>query len=119
MDLVDKEHVALVEISKQRCQVARLFYRGSRGDADIYAQLVGDNARESRFAQSRRTVEQNVVERFMADFRRLNIDAQVLLRLFLTDVLVEVFRAQGIFSLGIVRGDLMRVDDSVFKIKIV
>ena len=50
----------------------------------------------------------------MADLRRLDIDAQVLLRLFLSDVLIEVFGAQGIFSLSVVGRYLVCVDDSVF-----
>ena len=39
-----------------------------------------------------------MVERFMADLRRLDIDAQVLLRLFLSDVLIEVFVSMILFS---------------------
>ena len=76
MNLVYKQHVTLVEVGKQSRKVARLLNCGAGGDTDIYSQLVRDNARERGLAQSRRAVEENVVEGFVANLRRLDVNAQ-------------------------------------------
>ena len=89
MDLVDEQHVAGVKIRQQRREITGFFDRRAGGDADIDAHLIRDNARECSFAQSRRAVEQNVVERFTALFRGFDKDLQVLLRLVLTDVFIK------------------------------
>ena len=119
MDLVDKQHVALVEIRQQGCQIAGLLDRGSAGDADIHAQLVGDDTGERRLAQSGRSVEQHVVKGFVADLCRLNIDAQVFLCLFLSDIFVQILWAQRILSLNGIGRDFGRVHYAVFKVKFI
>ena len=94
VDLIDKENVVLTQVGQKRREVARLFDGGAGGDANVDAHLGGDDARERRFAEARRAVEQNVVERLIAPLCRLDEDGEVALGLLLPDVFAERFRAQ-------------------------
>ena len=87
MDLVHKQDVSLVEVCQQRRQIAWLFNGRAGGDTDVDPHLLSDDACQGRLAQSRRAVEQNMVQRFLPLPGGLNEDAQILLGLFLTDVL--------------------------------
>ena len=102
MDLVHKQDVPLVEVRQQRRQIAGLFNGRAGGDADVDPHLLSDDARQRRLAQSRRAVEQNVVQRFLPLPGGLNEDAQILLGLFLTDVLRQGLGSQRGF-LGVLR----------------
>ena len=53
MDLVDEQHVALVELGEDRGEVAGALERGSRGDLHLHAELDGDDAGERGLAQTR------------------------------------------------------------------
>src|ERR1700730_16973616 len=64
VDFIEKEKIAQIERSKQRRQVALLFEYSSPPDLDCRAHLVGENLRKRRFAEPRRTVEQDGVECF-------------------------------------------------------
>ena len=57
VDFVDEEHVARVEVGQQAGQVARLVQHGTRRDAHLRPHLVGDDVRQRRLAQSRRSVQ--------------------------------------------------------------
>jgi len=87
VDLVHKQDVPLVEVCQQRRQIAGLFNGRAGGDTDVDPHLLSDDACQGRLAQSRRAVEQNMVQRFLPLPGGLNEDAQILLGLFLTDVL--------------------------------
>ena len=108
MDLVHEKDVVLVEVRQQRRQVPGFLNGRAGGDAHIDPHLVGDDAGEGGLAQARRAVEQDVVQRLRAHFRRLDEDLQVPLGLLLPDVLPEGLRAQGVLPLvltGQRRGD--------------
>ena len=98
MDLVHKQDIPLVEIGQQRRQIPRLFNGRAGGDADIDPHLLRDDPRQRGLAQTRRPVEQHMIQRFLPLPGRLNKNAQILLGLFLTDVLRQ--------SLGPQRGFL-------------
>ena len=51
MDLVDEEHIALLQIGQQGGKVAGLLDGGAAGDANLDSHLVGDDARQRRFAK--------------------------------------------------------------------
>ena len=102
MDLIHKQDVPLVEVRQQRRQIAGLFNGRAGGDADVDPHLLSDDARQRGLAQSRRAVEQNVVQRFLPLPGGLNEDAQILLGLFLTDVLRQGLGSQRGF-LGVLR----------------
>ena len=94
MDLVDKEDIPLAQIRQKRRKVARLFDGGTGGDTDVDAHFLGNDARKRRFSKARWAVQQHMVERLAALFRRRDKDGKVALRLFLSDVFPKRFRAQ-------------------------
>lgn len=102
MNLVDKQHVVLVEIGQYRRQIARPLDRRSARDAKLYAELVGNDVRKRGLTQSRRTVQQHVVERLAALFRRLDKDAEIRLDLLLAHVIGQTFGAQRYVEIGVV-----------------
>ena len=95
MDLVHKQDVVFLQIGQQRRQIAGLFDGRSRGDADVYAHLRGDDSRQRRLAQTRGAVEQHMIQRLRAPPRRLNEHIEVLLGLRLPDVFLQRVGAQG------------------------
>ena len=97
VDLVDEEHVALLQIGQQGGKVAGLLDGRAAGDADLHPHLVGDDARQRRFAQARRAVEQDVIHRLAAALGRFQIDLQVLLDLVLTDVVFQMLGTEAVF----------------------
>ena len=66
VDLVDEQHVALLEIGEQRREIAGLGDHRARGRAEVDAELARDDLRERRLAEPGRADEQHVVERFAA-----------------------------------------------------
>ena len=74
VDLVDEQHVARLEVREQRREVARTLEHRSRRLAQVHAELVRDDVRQRRLAESRRSEQQHVVERLAALARRLDED---------------------------------------------
>jgi hypothetical protein len=94
VDLVDEQHVAVLEIGEQRGEVARLGDHRTRGGAEPHPHLARDDLRQRRLAQPRRPEEQHVVERVAAATCGVDEDAQILARGLLPDEIVEAARAQ-------------------------
>ena len=97
MDLVDEQHIALLQVGQQGGKVAGLFNSRAAGDADLYSHLVGNNARQRSLAQTRRAVQQNVIHRLAPALGGFQINFKVLLGLFLPDVVLQMLRAEVIF----------------------
>ena len=89
MNLVDEQHIALVQVGEQRRQVTRVSDGRAGGDADIHAHLVGDDVRKRRLAKPRRPVEQDMVERLAPCLGRLDEDAHLFLHLALADIFLQ------------------------------
>ena len=89
MDLVDEQHVVLVQVGQQCGQVAGLLDHRSRRLAQVDAQFVGDHVAERGLAQAGRAEDQHVVERFAALLRRLDVDRHLLAHRRLAEVFVE------------------------------
>ena len=68
---------------------------------DLHAHLVGDDVRERRLAEARRSVQEDVIERLAALFGGGDRDLQVLADAVLADVLVEQPRPQAGFVLRV------------------
>ena len=94
VDLVNEEHVTVVEVSQQCGEVARLLYRGAARHSEVDAHFVGDNAREGGLAETRRAVEQHMVERLSPLAGCFYINRKVFFNLILPDILAEHLRAQ-------------------------
>ena len=101
VDLVDEQHFVGREVGDDADQIARLLDRRARGRAHRHAHLVADDVGERRLAESRRAVQQHVIERLAALLRGGDRDLQVLADAILSDVLVEPARAQARFVLRV------------------
>ena len=67
MDLVDEEHLALLQVrSASPARSPGFSITGPAVGADRHAQLVGDDVRQRRLAEAGRAVEQHVIERLAA-----------------------------------------------------
>ena len=97
MDLVNKQHIALLQVGQQGGQVAGLLDGGAGGDADLHPHLLGHNAGQRGLAQAGRAVEQHMVHRLAPALGRPQIDRQVCLDLLLADIVLQRFGAQADF----------------------
>ena len=98
VDLVDEEHVTLVELREDRREVAGALQRRTRRDVHANPELVCDDARQCRLAEPRRSGEQQMVSGLTAASSGLEDDAEVILQLALADELVERTRSQADFE---------------------
>jgi len=89
VDLVDEEHVALVDVGEDRGEVPCPLDGRAAGGVDAHAELTRDDVCERGLAQPGRPVQQHVVGGLAARSRRLQQDREVLLDRDLADVLVE------------------------------
>ena len=64
VDFVDEEHIMGFQAGEDARQVARLVEHGAAGNLEAHAQFVGDDTGEGGLSQSRRAMEQRMVERF-------------------------------------------------------
>ena len=88
MDLIHEQDVVLRQIGEQGGQIAGLFNGRTGGDADVDPHLVGDDVGQGGLAQTRRAVEQHVVQGLIAHLGGLDKDLQVALGLLLADVFI-------------------------------
>ena len=95
VDLVDEEHVAVVEVGEDGGEVAGPLERGTAGDAQADAHLGGDDARQRGLAQPGRPGEQQVVGGLAPAAGGGEDDLEVLLEPRLADELVEAAAAGG------------------------
>ena len=98
VDLVDEQHVVLVERGEDRRQIAGPLDGRAARVADVDPELAGDDRGQGRLAEAGRPVEQDVVGRLSPPPRRLEEDRQVGLDLALADVFVEAARSERPFD---------------------
>ncbi len=92
VDLVDEQHVAVLELGEDGGQVTGPLQRRTRGDVQGHAHLVRHDPRQRGLAQAGRPGEEQVVDRLAALSGGLEHDAQVVLQLGLAD---EVGQGSG------------------------
>ena len=114
MNLIDKQHIVLLQRCQDACQVPRLVQYGAAGNLESYSQFVGNNIRQRRLTQSRRTVQQDVIQRFATVFGSLDEHLQVLHYLLLTAEVMERQRSQSVFELFFARTQLFLPDVKIF-----
>ena len=101
VNFVDKQHIVRFKARQQSRQVARFVEHRPRSQLKAHPQFVGNDVRERGFTQSRRTVQQSMVQRFAAVFCRFDKHPQVLDHLALSAKVLEPQRAQGIFEVAL------------------
>src|ERR1700690_769748 len=72
MNFVEEKKIALVERGEHGGEVALFLQQRARTHFDRHAHFICENLRESSFAQTRRAIEQNVIERLFAGTRSLD-----------------------------------------------
>ena len=101
MDLIDKQHIALVQVGKQTRQIARLVEHRARCHFKLRTHLIGDDTRQRGLTQTRRAVQQHVIERLSAHQRCANKDMEILDNLLLTREIGQLLRSDTILKLQI------------------
>src|SRR2546425_7298348 len=78
MDLVDKQHVAEFEIRQYRREVTLQLNQWPCSRPKMRSHFVGDYRRQRGLAEARRTIKQNVIERFAAFSGGLNGNVEII-----------------------------------------
>ena len=94
MDLVDEEDILELEAGEDRGHVALPLQRRTGDGADADAELLADDLRERRLAETGRADEKDVVERLAARLRGRERDRELLLDALLADELVQPARPE-------------------------
>ena len=102
MDLVQEEHLPLAQVGEDGGEIALNLQRRAGSLLEAYAELVRDDSRERRLAESRRPEQQYVVHGLAARLRRFQRNRELLLRLLLPDELGQPARPQLQLKRGIV-----------------
>ena len=91
MDFINKQHIPFAQVSQQGCKVAGFFNGRAAGYPEVYAHLVGYNARKCGFAQARRAVKQHMVKGLAPLPGCLYVNGKVLFNLFLAHIIRKDF----------------------------
>src|SRR6266700_4262036 len=101
MDLIDKKHVAFFEAGQKPGQLARLFNHRAARILDVHRHGVSNDVRQRRFAQARRTAEQDMLEHITAFSRGFHQQFQPLANFHLAGELAEHRRSQRYLESGV------------------
>ena len=111
MDLVDEQHVALLQVGEDAGDVDLALEGGARGGVHADLHLGGDDAGEGGLAQAGRAGQQHVVEGLAAVARRLHEDLELLLDARLAHEVGEALGAQRLVEVALF-GQLGGVGDA-------
>ena len=98
VDFIDKEHIVGLQRGKDSRQIARLIKHRTRCNLESYAQFVGDDVAQRGLTQSRRTMEERMVERFATIFGSLNKDLEIFHHAILSAEIRKLQRAQRLLE---------------------
>ncbi len=94
VNFVNEQNLFVADVGQYGGKVTLDLQRGARGLLKRHGKLVGNDRGQSCFAQPRRTVEQNMIQRFAARAGRFDCDCQVFFDLGLSDELCQALRPQ-------------------------
>ncbi len=95
VNLVDEQHLARREVRQDRRQIPGPLEDRPGGRPHRHAELVPDDVGQRRLPEPGRSVEQDVVERFVTLARRRDRHLQIFAHPVLADVVVEHARAEA------------------------
>jgi hypothetical protein len=104
VDLVDEQDLVPLQVGEHRREIARLLDDRPGGGAHRHAHLIADHVSQRRLAESRRAVQEYVIERFIAAARRGDRHMEIVADAILADVFVERARAQPRLVLRVLGG---------------
>ena len=96
VDLVNKEHITRLKIGEDGREVTGFGNDRSGGGSKADAELAGDDLRQGRLAQARRTGQQDMIERFLAPAGGVDKDLEIGNGGFLADEIVKGQRTHGL-----------------------
>ena len=99
VDLVDEQDVAGLQVGQQRGEIAGTLEHRPGSTLDGNAHFLGDDIRQGRLAQPRRTEDQRMVERLLAAARGMDEQLHLLAHAGLADVVGQLQRANGAVQL--------------------
>ena len=88
--LIYKKYISLFQTRQQTREVTRLVQNRSGGYFHIYAQLIGHYMGQSGLSESRRSMQQNMIESFPAQQGSLDENLQIFNNFVLTGEIFEV-----------------------------
>ena len=118
VDLINKQDVALLQIVKDRCHLTRFFDRRAARYLHMGSHLICNDARQRCFSKSRRAVKQHMIENITSLFCCFNIYFQVLFRLFLSDVVVQVLGTERTFDFHVLLENVSCDNSSFHRYKV-
>src|SRR5690606_3656033 len=98
MDFINEQYVVRLQVCQQSSEVAGFIEDRPGRDLDVRLKFVGDNMRQGSLAESRRSVQQHMIERFTSLLRRRNEYFDVVNYLLLTCKIIERQRTQSFFN---------------------
>ena len=91
MNLIDKQHVVIVQIGQECSEVPRPREYWARRDSKSDAELCRHDSSKRRLAKSRRSSKQEMVDRLAALASCFKNNVEMLNHLWLTDELRKIF----------------------------
>ena len=95
VNFIDKQHISLFQGSEQTRQITRAVQHRTGGNLHIHPHLIGDDMCKGSLSQTRRAVEQRMIQGFSAHLGRLNINIQVLDDFLLAGEIFQLLRADN------------------------
>ena len=109
VDFVDEQDIVGFEVGQKTGQLAGFVQNRSGSGLDAYAQFVGNDIGKCGFSQARRTVQENMVQGFLALAGCHDKDFEVADHAFLALEAVETGGSQGFFDFFIRSGKPGRI----------
>ena len=101
VDLIDKQHVIRLQIGQDRRQITGFFNCRTGCHTKIHAHFVGNDRGQGRLSQSRRPVQQHVIQRIATPLGCLDIDCQIFLDFILSDIFHQRLRTECHFCFAV------------------
>jgi hypothetical protein len=105
VNLVDEEDLLILEVGEDPGEIARALDHRPGGDPRVAAHFPGEDAGQSRLAQTGRSHEEHVIQRLPALLRRLEKDLELIAQLRLPDEVLECFRTKSAVPLPFAGSD--------------
>ena len=94
MDLIDEKYIVVLQCRQDGSQLPRTPDGRTARHFKLRSQLIGDDLRHGGLAESRRSIEQHMIQRLFARLRCLDVHLEILLEGFLSDIIVQMLRTK-------------------------
>ena len=104
MNLVDEKDIVGFKAGQESREIAGFIKHRTGSEFKPYTEFVGNDVGKRGFAESRRSVEQGVVQWLVAHFCSLHKDAEILHDFLLSAEIMEAQRTERVFIVSLRRG---------------